>query len=113
MQWDGDGTTLVFSVSFIPHPTNSFTLCTGPQRVLERGPGRGGSDIQGFVYHHGPKSGPRAVLKENKRKGFATPTETNVRGDALRVMVKTWARNKTTETVLNNGWRLAVHGGCP
>ena len=25
-------------------------------------------------------------------------------------MVKTWARHKTTETVLNNGWRLAVGG---
>ena len=26
----------------------------------------------------------------------------------LRFMVKTWARHKTTETVLNNVWRLAV-----
>ena len=32
------------------------------------------------------------------------------RGDALCFMVKTWARHKTTETVLNNGWRLAVGG---
>ena len=26
-------------------------------------------------------------------------------------MVKTWARHKTTETVLKNGWRLAAVGG--
>ena len=26
-------------------------------------------------------------------------------------MVKTWARHKTTEALLNNGWRLAVGGG--
>ena len=34
----------------------------------------------------------------------------NVHGDALCFMAKTWARQKTTETVLNNGWRLAVGG---
>ena len=39
-----------------------------------------------------------------------TPTETNVDADALCFMVKTWARHKTTETRLNNGWRLAVGG---
>ena len=38
------------------------------------------------------------------------PTETNIHGDALCFMVKTWARHKTTETVLNNGGRLAVGG---
>ena len=63
----------------------------------------------------------RAVLKEEK-KGFVTPTETDVHGDALCFMVKTWARHKTTETALNKGWRLAavgggwqlvVSGGCP
>ena len=52
----------------------------------------------------------RAVLKE-KKGGFVTPTETNVHGDALRFMGKTWARHKTTETVLNNGWPLAAVGG--
>ena len=46
-----------------------------------------------------------------KQRGFVTPTETNVHGDALRFMGKTWARHKTTETVLNNGWRLAAVGG--
>ena len=34
----------------------------------------------------------------------------NVHGDALCFMVKTWARHKTTETVLNNVWQLAVSG---
>ena len=42
---------------------------------------------------------------------FLTPTETNGHGDALCFMVKAWARHKTTETVLNNGGRLAVAGG--
>ena len=43
--------------------------------------------------------------------GFVTPTEMNVHGDALCFMVKTWARHKTTETVLNNRWWLAALGG--
>ena len=46
--------------------------------------------------------------KKKERKRFVTPTETNVHGDALCFMVKTWATHKTTETVLNTGWRLAV-----
>ena len=54
----------------------------------------------------------RAVLKGGKeRKGLAAPTETNAQEDALCFMVKTWARRKTTETVLNNGWRLRAAGG--
>ena len=44
------------------------------------------------------------------RKGFITPTETNVHGYALCFMVKTRLRHKTTETALNNVWRLAVGG---
>ena len=51
------------------------------------------------------------------------PTETNVHGDALCFVVKTWTRHKTTERVLNTvggwrlsdsavgGWRLVVVGG--
>ena len=46
-----------------------------------------------------------------RAEGFVTPSETNVHGDALCFMVKTWARHKTTETVLKNGWRLAAVGG--
>ena len=59
-------------------------------------------------------SGPGRPLKEKTGGGggqSATPTETNVHGDALCFMVKTWARHKTTEESLNNGWRLAVVGG--
>ena len=37
--------------------------------------------------------------------------ETKLHGDALCFIVKTWARYKTTQTVLNNGWRLAAVGG--
>ena len=44
------------------------------------------------------------------RKGFVPPTEMNVHRDALCFMGKTWARHKTTEAVLSNGWRLAVGG---
>ena len=40
-----------------------------------------------------------------------TPIKTNVHGDLLCVMVKTWARHKTKEKVLNNGWRLVAVGG--
>ena len=53
-------------------------------------------------------------LKGGKRTGFVTPTETNLHGDALCFMVKTWARQKTTEALLNSGWRLrrlVVGGG--
>ena len=39
------------------------------------------------------------------------PTETNLREDALCFMVKTWARHKTTEALLNNSWRLVAVGG--
>ena len=42
----------------------------------------------------------RGVLK-SKKKAFVMPTETNVQGDAVCFMVKTWAIHKTT--VLNNG----------
>ena len=34
----------------------------------------------------------------------------NVHGDALYFVVTTWARHKTAEASLNNGWRLAVGG---
>ena len=61
-------------------------------------------------YGHALPSLPRAVLQGKKRKVPVTPTEMKVHGDALCFMVKTWARHKTTETVLNNGWRLAVGG---
>ena len=54
--------------------------------------------------------GTRAVLKGGQR-GLATPTETNVHRDALCFMAKTRARHKTTEALLNNGWRLVVGGG--
>ena len=61
----------------------------------------------------------RAVPKK-KKQAFVPATETNVHGGALCFMVKTWARHKTTEKVLNDGWRLAVGcwrfvvpGGCP
>ena len=63
-------------------------------------------------------AGLSLMEKKEKRKGFVTPTETTVHGDALCFMGKTWARHKTTEIVLNieqwlavgGGWRLAV--GC-
>ena len=50
-------------------------------------------------------------LREKGRAGFVTPTEANVHGDALCFMGRTWATHKTTETVLNIGWRLAAVGG--
>ena len=46
------------------------------------------------TYHPSP---PGLSLRE--KKWFVTLTETDVHGDALRFMVKTWARHKTTETV--------------
>ena len=47
----------------------------------------------------------RGVLKSEKKIAFIMQTETNVDGDALCFVVKTWARHKTTEKVLNNGWQ--------
>ena len=53
----------------------------------------------------------RAVVGGKKRKKRdRKPTETNVDSHALCLVVKTWARHKTTETVLNNGWRLVAVG---
>ena len=65
---------------------------------------------QPAVHRLKPRPPRRAVLK-GKRKGFATPTETNLPGDALCFVVRTWARHKTTETVLNSCWWLAAVGG--
>ena len=42
---------------------------------------------------------------------FVTPTEMNLNGDALRFMVNTRTRHKTTEALLNNGGQLAAVGG--
>ena len=44
------------------------------------------------------------------KRGFATPTEASGHRGALCFVVKAWALRKTTETVLSNGWRLAVGG---
>ena len=52
----------------------------------------------------------RAVLK-GKRNGGRNATFTNVHGDALCFVVKTWARHSTTDALLNNVWRLAAVGG--
>ena len=66
--------------------------------------------------HHRKESVPRryavhrAVLKRGGR-GFGTPTETNVHGEALCFMGKTWERHKTTEIVLNIEQWLAAVGG--
>ena len=53
---------------------------------------------------------PEGLSLRGKR-GLITPTEGIVHGDALCFMGKTWVTHKTTETVLNNGWRLAAVGG--
>ena len=53
----------------------------------------------------GRSAGAGLPFRKNHRGGGS-----HVQGDALCFVVKTWARQKTTETVLNNGWRLAV--GC-
>ena len=39
-----------------------------------------------------------------------TPTQTDVHGDGLCFIARTWATHNTTETGLDNGWRLAVGG---
>ena len=49
--------------------------------------------------------------REKKRKRFVTPTKTNAHGDTLCFMVTTLATHKTTEALLNNGWRLVAVGG--
>ena len=53
-------------------------------------------------------------LSQGKKgpKGFVTPTETNVHGDALCFVAKAWARHTATEAQLNNRWRLVAVGGC-
>ena len=74
---------------------------------------RGGGRHGGLRRWVGSEEG-RAVLKGGEGgggEGFVTPTETNVHGDALCFIVKTWARHKTTETGVNNGRRLAALGG--
>ena len=68
-----------------------------------------GETYQNFVRWRGLSS------KRENRKGFV-PTETNLHGDALCFMVKTWTRQKTTHKttlrlVAGGGWRLAAVGG--
>ena len=52
-----------------------------------------------------------AVLNGKKKR--VCNANRNLRGDALWFMVQTWARHRSTEALLNNGWRLArlVVGG--
>ena len=59
---------------------------------------------------HAPTVWGRAVLNGGK-KGVRNANRTNVHGDVLCFLVKTCERHKTTDAVLNNGWRLAVGGG--
>ena len=59
-----------------------------------------------------PHCSTRPSLRDaNNRRGFVTPTETDVPRDAVCFMVKAWARHKITETIMNKGWRLAAVGG--
>ena len=53
----------------------------------------------------------RAVVKGGNKERARNANRTDVHGDALCYVVKTWARQKTTEALLNNGWRLAAVGG--
>ena len=57
-----------------------------------------------------PREGGVPGLSLRRKKTFVTLTETNVHGDALCFMVKTWTHT-TTEALLNNGWWLAAVGG--
>ena len=60
--------------------------------------------------HVARQRGP--VLKSTKKKECLCNANRNERSrDALCFIVKTWARHKTPEVVLNNGWRLAAIGG--
>ena len=52
-----------------------------------------------------------SLMSQKKKEASVTPTQTNAHGEALCFMVKTWARDKTTKPVLNNGWRLAPFVG--
>ena len=54
--------------------------------------------------------GGRAVL-DGGGGGFVMATDTNLRRDALCFMANTWTKHKTTNALLNNGWRSAVGGG--
>ena len=94
----------------------SLTRCghsrTGP-RTYETGHGGAARGVARprTVMKRGPRGNGSAVLKQGEKRGFVTPTEPNVHGDALCFIVKTWARHKTSETALNTGCRLAVGGG--
>ena len=60
---------------------------------------------------HMDTAGLSLRAKKPRKKGFITRIDPNVHGGVLCFMVKTWARHKTTEIVLHNGWRLAIGGG--
>ena len=59
----------------------------------------------------GGRVAPGLSLRVGGGGGEVRNANRNVHVDALRFMAKTWARHKTTETVLNNGSRLAAVGG--
>ena len=52
-------------------------------------------------------SGVHNLITDTRTSFFVTP---NIHRNTLRFMANTWARHKTTQTILSNGWRLAVVG---
>ena len=54
------------------------------------------------------REGPPGPWGKRKGTGFVTPMQTNVHGDAHCLMAERWTIHKTTETALNNGWRLVA-----
>ena len=70
-----------------------------------------GGPFGGHTLFNTATPGGQGCPSGEKKKRVVTPTETNVHGEALCFMVKTWARHMTTETLLNNGWQLEVGGG--
>ena len=88
-----------------------------------RGPKRGAAWSSVVCSGYSPIEGSEPGLSlRGQNRGFATPTETKVHGDALCFVGKTRARHKPTKTGLHSGWRLVavgsglrlmVLGGCP
>ena len=103
--FDWAGGTVRVRVRRIPRPNGQPGTAHGLGQIV-----RTGSRIQSVCPM--PRKKGVAVLK-GEIKGFPTPTETNLHGDALCFMVETWTRQKTTEAlvlVVGGGWRLAVGG---
>ena len=88
-------------------------LCSVGNHVHKKRPGPSSMSLSFLSSHHPSRTPlfPEAILKGGVTKEKLPNANRSDRSrGALCFLVKTWARHKTTETILSNGWRLTAVG---